>query len=78
MDCEGIQYEWRVFRVVGLNWESCVKDQSDIWAHLISGNIVYDSDSVSCIARSSALIFNEQPVDIIRNLLIFLALWSER
>jgi hypothetical protein len=56
MDCEGIQYEWRVFRVVRLNWESHVEDQSDIWAHLISGNIVYDSDNVSCIAGSSALI----------------------
>ncbi len=71
MNCEGIQYEWRAFRVVRLNWESRVEDQSDIWAHLISGNIVHDSNNVSCIAGSSALIFNKQPVDIIQSLLIF-------
>lgn len=78
MDCEGTQYEWRVFRVVRLNWESHVEDQSDIWAHLISGNIVYDSDNVSWIAGSSAFIFNKQPVDTIWSLLISFALWSER
>jgi hypothetical protein len=65
MDCEGKQYEWRAFRVVRLNWEPCVEDQSDICPHLISGNIVYGSDNVSCIAGSSALIFNKEPVDII-------------
>jgi hypothetical protein len=67
-----------VQRVVRFSWESRVEDQSDIWPHLISGNIVYNSDNVSCIAGSSALIFNKQPVDIVWSLLIFFALWSER